>query len=482
MLEQLKLKNRILVGYSIPLAMLLGLNALVFVNNQRISRVLQENKISQKSVQLINGAHIGISRADRALRGYLLGSKPSLESYKTGLKNFRSYLDKASEIVTDEQQKARLAKIKTISEQLVDFDNQMLALVQSGKSEEAIQLFGTRKGVAYLRELEDLSEKFTEAQEKFLNASNQEAEATNNFLNLTYSLASLTAIAIGLLSAYAIASGIAKTLKNAADKVTTSSSLISETVEQQERIVIEQAASVSETSSTIDQLGFVSLQSAQQAEESAEGARKALNLAEEGTKSVEETMETMAKLKERIEAIARQIMTLSEQTTQIDKVSSLVGDLANQTNMLALNAAVEASRAGESGKGFGVVATEIRKLADESKKSAAKINTLITDVQSAMNSTVMVTDEGTKTADASIQLARETVNAFLGVSEAVNSVFSNSYDISQSAKQQAVAVQEVVAAINALNLGAQETTDSIAQVRNSTEELNEAARQLETVI
>jgi methyl-accepting chemotaxis protein len=193
-------------------------------------------------------------------------------------------------------------------------------------------------------------------------------------------------------------------------------------------------------------------------------------------------METMAKLKERIEAIARQIMTLSEQTTQIDKVSSLVGDLANQTNMLALNAAVEASRAGESGKGFGVVATEIRKLADESKKSAAKINTLITDVQSAMNSTVMVTDEGTKTADASIQLARETVNAFLGVSEAVNSVFSNSYDISQSAKQQAVAVQEVVAAINALNLGAQETTDSIAQVRNSTDELNEAARQLEAVI
>jgi methyl-accepting chemotaxis protein len=482
MLENLKLKNRILIGYSVPLFMLLGLNLLVFINNQRVSRVLKENEISQTTVRLIDGAHIGISRAERAMRGHLLGSKGSLESYKKGVKNFQNYLAKVGEIVIDEKQKERLKKIEATSIQLVNFDNRLADLVASGKPEEAVRLFRTRQGIEYLRTLETLTEEFDQAQQKIVETTNQEAEAASQFLSIAYGLATLISIAIGLLSAYAIASGIAKTLKNAANKVTTSSGLISETVEQQERIVVEQAASVSETSSTIDQLGFVSLQSAQQAEESAEGARKALNLAEEGTKSVEETMETMAKLKERIEAIARQIMTLSEQTTQIDKVSSLVGDLANQTNMLALNAAVEASRAGESGKGFGVVATEIRKLADESKKSAAKINTLITDVQSAMNSTVMVTDEGTKTADASIQLARETVNAFLGVSEAVNSVFSNSYDISQSAKQQAVAVQEVVAAINALNLGAQETTDSIAQVRNSTDELNEAARQLEAVI
>lgn len=74
------------------------------------------------------------------------------------------------------------------------------------------------------------------------------------------------------------------------------------------------------------------------------------------------------------------------------------------------------------------------------------------------------------------------MNAFLGVSEAIDSVFANSRDISQSAKQQAVAVQEVVSAINALNLGARETTEGIVSVRNSTEELNDAARRLEAVI
>ncbi|MGD1717232.1 methyl-accepting chemotaxis protein [Dapis sp. BLCC M172] len=93
--------------------------------------------------------------------------------------------------------------------------------------------------------------------------------------------------------------------------------------------------------------------------------------------------------------MAQQITRLSEQTNQIGNISQLVGDLANQTNMLALNAAVEAVRAGEHGKGFGVVASEIRKLADESRKSAEKIYTLVADIQTSINSTVLATEAGT---------------------------------------------------------------------------------------
>lgn len=483
MLAKLKLKDRILAGYAVPLAILVGLNALVFLGSQRLAKVLKDSALSQDSVELINRAQIGISRSERELQAYIIdGSDDFRQNYEIGFKNFRTSLEEAERIVTEPGQKERLQRITEYSQLLIDFNHKLVDLVKAGKRSEAIALFRTGQGIQLIRELENVTEEFTREQQRLFEETSQKAETANNFLNLAYGLASLAAIVIGIASAYVIASGIAKTLKEAADKVAVSSGLISSTVQQQERIVVEQAGSVSETSSTMDQLGFVSLQSAQQAEDSADGASRALALAESGTRTVEQTMATMANLKDRIEAIARQIVTLSEQTTQINKVSSLVSDLANQTNMLALNAAVEASRAGESGRGFKVVATEIRKLADASKKSAEKINTLINDIQAAMNSTVMVTDEGMKTADTSIQLARETVNAFVGVSEAIESVFSNSRDISQSAKQQAVAVQEVVAAINALNLGAQETTESIANVRSSTEELNAAARKLEAVV
>jgi methyl-accepting chemotaxis protein len=232
----------------------------------------------------------------------------------------------------------------------------------------------------------------------------------------------------------------------------------------------------------MDELGASSRQAAEQAEASASGARQALVLAEDGSRTVHQTMEGMSTLKDKVGAIAEQIMRLSEQTTQIGGVSDLVGDLANQTNMLALNAAVEAARAGEHGKGFGVVAAEIRKLADQSKKSSEKINALVNDIQAAINSTVMVTDEGTKTVDASINLAQGTAATFSGVADAVNNVFLNSQQISMSAKQQAIAVQQVVAAMNALNLGAKETASGIVQVRVSTQQLHEAAQQLQATV
>lgn len=275
---------------------------------------------------------------------------------------------------------------------------------------------------------------------------------------------------------------ITNTLDQFTNTIAKSSEDIAAKVESQEAVANEQASSVSQTTSTVDTLGETSRRSAAQAEESAKSASTALALAESGAETVEQTRVGMESLKERVREIAEQIINLSEQTEQIAGVSELVGDLANQTNMLALNAAVEAARAGEYGKGFGVVAGEIRKLADQSRKSADKINNLVTDVQAAMNSAVMVTDEGKKTAESSIELALDTAESFIGVKNAVNNVFSNTTEISQAAKLQAVGIQEVLAAINALNLGAMDTAADMEEVKASTVELKKSTEQLKAVV
>jgi methyl-accepting chemotaxis protein len=137
--------------------------------------------------------------------------------------------------------------------------------------------------------------------------------------------------------------------------------------------------------------------SAAQADVSATRGRHALALTEEGTGAVKHTLGGMSSLKETIEVIAEQILRLSKQTSQIGHITNLVSELANQTNLLALNAAIEAARAGEHGKGFAVVSAEIHKLADQSKKSAERIHTLVLDIHNATNATVMATEEGTKT-------------------------------------------------------------------------------------
>lgn len=284
-----------------------------------------------------------------------------------------------------------------------------------------------------------------------------------------------------LAGVWLIINNISKTLKNFVSMIASASSEIAATVEQQERTIVQQSASVNETTTTVEELGASSRQSAEQADTSAAGAKEALGVTGDGLRAVEQTTEGLNNLKDKVRAIAEQIMRLSEQTGQISGVTAVVADIANQTNMLALNAAVEAARAGEQGKGFAVVASEIRKLADESKKSAERIYQLVTDVQAAMNSTVMVTDEGTKTADASIRLAQGTADAFNTVSEAINSVFLNNQQIALGSKQQAVGVQQVVSAMNAINLGAKETASGISQVKVSATNLNTAAKTLQAL-
>jgi methyl-accepting chemotaxis protein len=298
------------------------------------------------------------------------------------------------------------------------------------------------------------------------------------------------AIGLGSLLAGSLTAGLAffasdritKYIQRAIATITNSANEIVDTVQIQEVTVNQQANSAIATTDTVNELESISNETAQQATASATGAQQALALAEEGTQAVQKTISEMSGLRDRVDEIAQQIVNLGEQTGQITTVSDLVSDLAKQTNMLALKAAVEAARAGEQGKGFGVVASEIRKLADESKKSAQKINNLATDIQASINRTVMVTDRGAKTATAGIQTAESTAATFVGVTDAVNYVFLNSQQISASTHRQSTAIKQVLGAMNSISQGSQESAIGMHRVKTSTRELNQIADELQAAV
>jgi methyl-accepting chemotaxis protein len=271
-------------------------------------------------------------------------------------------------------------------------------------------------------------------------------------------------------------------IKQLVHGISTSSQQTFSTIEEQERVANQQAASVNETTTTMDELKASCRQSSEQAKAAAVAAQQALALADKGTQAVGETLEGMFTLENKVGAIAEQIVHLSEQASQIGSISQIVSDLANQTNMLALNSSVEAVRAGEYGKGFAVVANEIRRLSDQSQKSAEKIRLLVSNIQKAINSTVMVTEEGTKTVKTGVQIAQNTDQAFVGVSKAVKHMAFNNQQISLNLKQQLDAIQQVVEAMNNINKGAKEAAIGIGQSRSGTEQLNKAARTLRQMV
>jgi myosin heavy subunit len=275
---------------------------------------------------------------------------------------------------------------------------------------------------------------------------------------------------------------IASALQETASTLSSTSSEMASAIEQHERTAIHQSAAVHETTATMDELDASFRQTMEIVTTAADTARQAASVAEEGIRTVRQTHDGMVGLKDKVGTIAEQILGLSEQTSQIGSITNLVSDLANQTNMLALNAAVEAARAGEHGKGFNVVASEIRKLADESKKSAERISTLVEDLQKATNSTVMATEEGTKTVDQAILLAEDTVQAFQSVVASSTTASEAAQQTLLSVPQQVTAVQQVLTSMDSLNTGARETADGIGQTKIGIDNLRSTALKLKEMI
>jgi hypothetical protein len=275
---------------------------------------------------------------------------------------------------------------------------------------------------------------------------------------------------------------ISNPISLASQEISSTVSQIATTSVQHERTAVQQSTAVNDTTTTITELNASARKTSEQAESVMNQSQEALTTSEEGFHTVEKTLEGMDNLKDKVSAIAEEILQLSEQIGQIGNITALVSDLANQTNLLALNAAVEAVRAGEHGKGFSVVAVEIRKLADESKKSAGKIKDIVSEIEKSTDSTVMVTEEGTKTVEESIKLANITGESFKALVNANNNVAENVQQIMLNAKQQASATQQIVESMNSITTGAKETASGLGQTKEGIQKLNKTVDRLKEMV
>jgi methyl-accepting chemotaxis protein len=291
-------------------------------------------------------------------------------------------------------------------------------------------------------------------------------------------VALLIASPIGFTFSRSVLTAVKQTL----NALITNSTEIAVASEEQERISAQQASAVNQTTITMEELNAASTLAAQQAETAAKGAQEVLVFATGGTQTVMRSLGEMMTLKEKMNAMQAQILQLTTQTNLIGNISSLVSDLANQTNMLALNAAIEAVHAGAHGQGFAIVATEIRKLADQSQKSAIKINTLVKNIQEAIYLTETTTMDGMKTIEKSYQSSQDTVDAFSSVSSRIDQVTSSVQSISLNCQQQMIAIQQVVEAMRILNIAATETASGIRQIKIGIQNLNEVSLVLKVLV
>lgn len=191
----------------------------------------------------------------------------------------------------------------------------------------------------------------------------------------------------------------------------------------------------------------------QNAKTVSEKSNLSLDFSQKEQAFVSANIEKMITLRQKIQVIAELILELSEQTQQIGETIGVVEDIAEQTNMLALNAAVEAARAGENGKGFSVVAGEIRKLADESKQATTKITSLIKNIQQATNSTVMAAEESSKEIDLGVKIADNINIDIESLTQLISELKTNADEIYTDSQKQTDSLDEVSSAVRTIDEG-----------------------------
>lgn len=437
-----------------------------------------------KVKEIIRELEKHLIEAETGQLGYIFSGEESfLETYNRGTQRIKGDWEELRILLKkNPEQLPQFNQLETLSQSQINEWDKIISIKRSQGNNKIEKLLIYQQNQQMMAQLRQGFQVILEQENKRLLVREKQVKFYEELENIVSVGGTVTTIIFGVFILGFIARKVVEPINNATNAIAISSTEIAATVKEQERIVSQQALAVSQTTTTMDQLNASSSVTVEQAEAASHGAKQALTLVSGGTKAVANTREGMAKMKQKVDVIQQQILQLSQQTEQIDNIANLVSELANKTNMLALNAAVEAVRAGENGKGFSVVASEIRKLADQSRTSASKINNLVKDIQNAINSTVMAADEGTKTVAEGTKIAQATAEAFAGVAESINQVVINNQRITHTAQQQVLAIQQVVEAMNSLNLVAKETATGISQVKIGTEDLSQTAQTLKRII
>jgi methyl-accepting chemotaxis protein len=275
-------------------------------------------------------------------------------------------------------------------------------------------------------------------------------------------------------------SRLIQSVKDAIQQLSSSVNEIMAISAQQSSGATQQASAVQEATTTSEEIAVTAKQVAENALRVESQAEQASLASNNGMQAVDDAIEGMTQLKTRVQSVAESMLELGENSQKIGGIVDIIDEISDQTNLLALNAAIEAAGAGEAGKRFSIVANEVKRLAERTVDATAQIKGLIDEIQKATNSTIMLTEEGTKGVDSASNLVARVSEALANIIETVQETTNASREIKLSTQQQMTASEQMAETIAEVRdvatqvaASAEETTQAIAELTNLAERLKD---------
>ncbi|MDY7227545.1 methyl-accepting chemotaxis protein [Hyalangium rubrum] len=252
--------------------------------------------------------------------------------------------------------------------------------------------------------------------------------------------------------------------------------------ERQQATVGTQAMALQQTRVTAEELRQTSAMAAQRADAVLKVVERADALGREGEASIASSVNGMAELQDQVRQIAERIRHLGESTQQIGNITRTVKDLADQSNVLALNAAIEAARSGEHGKGFGVVAREIRSLADRSIQATVRVRELLDTVGHSVTETVTITQKGAERMQLGLDQVRATGESLREISAIIRGNALAVRQIALAVSQQDAGIGLIFEAVNELSTMMEDTERQLDTTKGAAVALEDVSRKLTDMV
>ena len=240
----------------------------------------------------------------------------------------------------------------------------------------------------------------------------------------------------------------------------------------------EQSQQVTQISAAIEQMSASVIEVARKSAEAADNAKASGQVASEGGQVVNDTITGMNQISEAVSASAASVSELGKRGEQIGQIIEVINDIADQTNLLALNAAIEAARAGEHGRGFAVVADEVRKLADRTTKATEEIGDSITAIQNETGQAVERMTAGTEQVTVGVEKAGQAGESLEKIVAGANEVAAMIQSIAAAAEQQSATSEEVSRNVESISAVTKQTSEATGQAATAAMQLSEKSEQL----
>lgn len=267
-------------------------------------------------------------------------------------------------------------------------------------------------------------------------------------------------------------------LSAASEEVTASSEQISSTVIGVASSANIQAESIEKSTNSIDNMSNNMNYISDNIDKINISTKNTLNSAENGITASRDAVEKINKLKISTKQTSEEINKLNDSSKEIEKIVVTISSIAEQTNLLALNAAIEAARAGDAGRGFSVVAEEVRKLAEQTSQSLSQISTLIWNIQTEIKNSVESMELNNVEVEESVQIVNESSNSFNKILNEINTVVSQIEEVTRLTKEASLSTIEVKEDFNIINDLSNKTVNAVEEIVNSSEQQTAAMEEI----